>query len=127
MVDDCFTATDALLLDVEMVERWAVRVVHDGDAPTSALVNIVTRLRSTADTLADYLFRTSKPAKRRERVRARRVDGRHAPRLRPGKTEAGAGTGFGRPPAGRAERARAERARSPDGQHQGKTPHDGTA
>lgn len=69
-----WTATDSLLLDVEQVERWTACVVADCDAPTSALVNIVTRLRSVADSLADYLFRSSRPAKKRERVRARRAD-----------------------------------------------------
>lgn len=69
-----WTATDSLLLDVEQVERWTACVVADCDAPTSALVDIVTRLRSVADSLADYLFRSSRPASKRERVRARRAD-----------------------------------------------------
>ena len=66
-----WTATDSLLLDVEQVEKWASIVVADRDAPTSALANIVTRLRSSADLLADYLFRTSGPARRNARMRMR--------------------------------------------------------
>lgn len=62
--DDGFTATDALALDVEQVEQFAREVVNDGDAPTPLLVSLVTRLRTTADLLADYLFRTSEPTRR---------------------------------------------------------------
>lgn len=57
-----FTATDALALDVECVERWAREVVADGDAPTDLLASLVVRLRTAADLLADHLYQTSEPA-----------------------------------------------------------------
>lgn len=57
-----WTATDCLLLDVEQVEGWCREVVADGDPRTRTLVSLVTRLRACADTLADYLYRTSAPA-----------------------------------------------------------------
>lgn len=66
-----WTSTDSLLLDVEQVEKWALIAVHDGDGSTSALASIVTRLRSVADTIADYLFRTSEPVRGRPRTRTR--------------------------------------------------------
>lgn len=59
---DRFTATDALALDVEQVEKWASEVVSDGDAPTGLLSSLVVRLRTAADLLADYLFKTSEPS-----------------------------------------------------------------
>lgn len=62
MVDE-WTATDCLALDVEQVETFAREVVNDGDAPTPLLVSLVTRLRTTADLLADYLYRTSEPVR----------------------------------------------------------------
>lgn len=55
-----FTASDALALDVEQVERWANEVIRDGDAPTDLLVSLVVRLRNVYDLLAEYLFQTSK-------------------------------------------------------------------
>ena len=61
-MEDRFTATDALALDVEGIERWARDVVADGDAPTALLASLVVRLRTAADLLADYLFQASEPA-----------------------------------------------------------------
>lgn len=59
-----WTAADALALDVEGVERWVGFVLADDDGDTSALASLVCRLRAAADTLADYLLRTSEPVAR---------------------------------------------------------------
>ena len=79
--ESVWTATDSLLLDVEQVERWASVAIADKDSPTSALVSVVTRLRSVADSLADYLFRSSKPARKRERGCAPGAPRRTPPRI----------------------------------------------
>lgn len=57
-----WTATDSLALDVEQVEQWVGYVIEDGDGDTSALVSLVTRLRTAADRLASYLFESSDAA-----------------------------------------------------------------
>lgn len=88
MSKDRFTATDALAIDVEMVERWSKDVVADGDACTPLLVSLVTRLRASADYLADYLYRTSEPSQGAGAV-ARGCAPRAAPRRK--RREAGAG------------------------------------
>lgn len=69
-MSDRFTATDALALDVEQVERWAREVVKDGDAPTDRLASLVVRLRTAADLLAGHLFQTSEPSTVRPEVEA---------------------------------------------------------
>lgn len=61
-MEDRFTATDALALDVDQVERWVREVIADGDAPTDRLVSIVVRLREVYDLLAEYLFQASEPS-----------------------------------------------------------------
>ena len=125
MVDDeRFTATDALALDVEFVEGWAREVVADGDSPTPLLVSLVTRLRATADILADHLYRTSEPA-----------DGSGcgcgpaAPR-RAGHRERvkqGPGRDSGARPQGVASGPERSVPEAPAGTNQGQTPHDCTA
>lgn len=60
--DTSFTAGDALALDVECVERWIAMVVADEDSDTALVASLVTRLRACADSLADYLYRTSEPS-----------------------------------------------------------------
>lgn len=104
-----FTATDALALDVEQVENWAKEVVADGDAPTPLLVSLVTRLRSAADLLADYLFTTSAPA-----AEVKSGCGPAAPNCHGAGPEVkGKRCDSGGRPQGRAEREQAERPRTP--------------
>lgn len=76
---DKWTSTDALLLDVAQVEKWATLALRDGDGSISALVDITTRLRSVADSIASYLFRHSSPVRVRARMRTRAARP-HAPR-----------------------------------------------
>lgn len=104
-----FTATDALALDVEQVERWCRWVVEDADAPTDALASLVVRLRSAADTIAEYLFQTSQEAQEGAGAGADAREGT-APHRTPATKRVGRDSGGGAPAP--AERERAER---PDG------------
>lgn len=104
-----FTATDALALDVEQVENWAKEVVADGDAPTPILVSLVSRLRSAADLLADYLFTTSEPVDAGKSG----CGGSRAAMPVTGSEVKGKRCDSGGRPQGRAEREQAERPRTP--------------
>lgn len=104
-----FTATDALALDVEQVERWCRWVVEDADAPTDTLASLVVRLRSAADTIAEYLFQTSQEAQEGAGAGADAREGA-APHRTPATKRGGRDSGGGAPAP--AERERAER---PDG------------
>lgn len=125
MVDaDRFTATDALALDVDMVERWAREVVADGDSPTPLLVALVTRLRAVADLLADHLYRTSEPD-----AGSGCGCGYAAPR-RTGFREPvkqGPGRDSGARPQGVASGPERSVPEAPTATNQGHTPHDCTA
>lgn len=96
MEKDKFTATDALALDVEQVEKWARFVVEDSDPKTEFLVSLVVRLRSAADLLADFLFSSSEPVTGEESADAPGGERRAAPR--PAQKRNGRDSGGGAKP-----------------------------
>lgn len=65
-----YSAADLLLHNVERVEKLVVCAVRRGGS-TATLVSAVTKMRLASDMLADYLFKTSKPAKGNVRLRMR--------------------------------------------------------